>query len=136
MFINLNLEYSGIFLFLVVSSVLSVVILSVSYLFSYKRSNIEKASAYECGFEPFNSGTGSFDVHFYIVGILFIIFDLELVYLYPWAINFYELGQLGFFSVFVFLFILTAGFFYEWQKGAMDWSKGFITEISDLKKNV
>lgn len=135
MLVNLNLEYFGIFVFIVISGILSVVLLLISYLSPYKRGNIEKISAYECGFEPFNSGTGSFDVHFYIVGILFIIFDLELVFLFPWALNFYELGQLGLISVFIFLFILTVGFFYEWQKGAMDWSKGFITNTPNLIKN-
>lgn len=80
-------------------------------------------SAYECGFDPFGAGVSSFEVHFYLVGVLFIIFDLEIVFLYPWAVNFRLLGGPGFFAVLIFLGILTVGFIYEWQKGALDWSR-------------
>jgi len=113
MFINLNLEYLGIVIFILISCVISVVLLLVSYLLSSKKPNNEKLSAYECGFEPFSSGSSSFDVHFYLVGILFLIFDLELVFLYPYAIYMHQLGFLGFLSVMGFLAILTVGFIYE-----------------------
>ena len=81
----------------------------------------EKLSAYECGFEPFEDSRMEFDVRFYLVAILFIIFDLEIAFLFPWAISLGNIGILGFSSMMIFLFILTIGFIYEWKKGALDW---------------
>ena len=90
------------------------------YFFS-KKPDPEKLSAYECGFEPFNDSRMEFDVRFYLVAILFIIFDLEIAFLFPWAVSLGNIGILGFCSMMIFLFILTVGFIYEWKKGALDW---------------
>ena len=81
----------------------------------------DKLSGYECGFEPFDDARGQFDIRFYLVAILFIIFDLEITFLFPWSLNINLLGLGGFFSVFLFLYILLIGFFYEWKKGALEW---------------
>ena len=81
----------------------------------------EKNSAYECGFEPFESARLKFDVRFYLVAILFVIFDLEVAFLFPWAVGFQHIGVLGFWSMMLFLLILTIGFLYEWKKGALEW---------------
>jgi NADH-quinone oxidoreductase subunit A len=96
---------------------LSILLLSLPSGFksanTFVLNGSEKLSAYECGFEPFSAGSGAFDVHFYIVGVLFIIFDLEVIFLYPWAVNLSALGVSGFFSMLTFLFILTLGFIFE-----------------------
>ncbi len=81
----------------------------------------EKNSAYECGFEPFENARKQFDIRFYLVAILFLIFDLEVAFLFPWAVGFQHIGNLGFWSMMLFLFILTVGFLYEWKKGALEW---------------
>ncbi len=93
----------------------------VNFLFSPKNPDPEKLSSYECGFEPFSDSRIEFDVRFYLVAILFIIFDLEIAFLFPWAISLGNIGILGFVSMMIFLFILTIGFIYEWKKGALDW---------------
>ena len=85
------------------------------------RPDSEKLSAYECGFEAFGDARGKFDVRFYLVAILFIIFDLEVAFLFPWAIALGDIGLLGFWSMMLFLFVLTVGFIYEWKKGALEW---------------
>ena len=90
-------------------------------ILSPKHPDPEKLSAYECGFEPFEDSRIEFDVRFYLVAILFIIFDLEIAFLFPWAISLGNIGSLGFFSMMIFLGILTVGFIYEWRKGALDW---------------
>ena len=119
--INLKQEYISLTVFFVVSFTLSTFLLLLSYIVEKKKKNdVEKLSAYECGFDPYGTGVTSFEVHFYIVGILFIIFDLELIFLYPWAVQFDSLGLSGFCAVIVFLGILAVGFIYEWQKGALD----------------
>jgi NADH-quinone oxidoreductase subunit A len=126
---NLKQEYLHLIVFIVLSLILSIFLLLLSYSISYKKKNdIEKLSAYECGFDPFGSGVSSFEVHFYIVGILFIIFDLEIIFLYPWAVKFKVLGGSGFYVIIIFLLILTVGFVYEWQKGALDWTKSAVIE--------
>ena len=94
---------------------------STKLLFSPKNPDPEKLSAYECGFEAFGDSRMEFDVRFYLVAILFIIFDLEIAFLFPWAISLGNIGSLGFWSMMIFLFILTVGFVYEWKKGALDW---------------
>jgi NADH-quinone oxidoreductase subunit A len=91
------------------------------FLVAKQRPDKEKLSAYECGFEPFGDARGQFDVRFYLVAILFIIFDLEVAFLFPWAIVLGKIGTLGFWSMMVFLGILTIGFIYEWKKGALEW---------------
>jgi NADH-quinone oxidoreductase subunit N len=108
----------------------------LSYTVSYKKKNdIEKLSAYECGFDPFGMGGSSFEVHFYIVGILFIIFDLEVIFLYPWAVYCGVLGGSGFCAILVFLGILTVGFIYEWKKGALDWADSSVEVEALLYKD-
>ena len=93
----------------------------INYLASPKKPDPEKLSAYECGFEPFNDSRMDFDVRFYLVAILFIIFDLEVAFLFPWAISLSLIGFVGYLSMMIFLLILTVGFVYEWRKGALDW---------------
>jgi len=114
-------DYFSIILFLSIALVLSFGFIVVNFLFSPKKPDPEKLSAYECGFEPFSDSRMKFDVRFYLVAILFIIFDLEIAFLFPWAISLGNIGLLGFVSMMIFLFILTIGFIYEWKKGALDW---------------
>ena len=114
-------DYLPIIVFLLVALVLSVAFVVVNYLVSPKNPDPEKLSAYECGFEPFQDSRMEFDVRFYLVAILFIIFDLEIAFLFPWAISLGNIGILGFVSMMIFLLILTVGFIYEWKKGALDW---------------
>ena len=114
-------EYFSIILFLFISVILSAGFILINYIFSPKKPDPEKLSPYECGFEPFNDSRMEFDVRFYLVAILFIIFDLEIAFLFPWAISLGKIGIFGFISMMIFLFILTVGFIYEWKKGALDW---------------
>ena len=114
-------DYLSIIIFLFVALGLSVGFIVLNFLFSPKNPDPEKLSAYECGFEAFGDSRMKFDVRFYLVAILFIIFDLEIAFLFPWAISLGNLGPLGFWSMMVFLLILTIGFIYEWKKGALDW---------------
>jgi NADH-quinone oxidoreductase subunit A len=114
-------SYLPIFIFLCVAFGLSVALVFLAYLRSPKRPDLEKLSQYECGFEAFSDARIRFDVRYYLVAILFIIFDLEIAFLFPWAITFKELGWIGFTSVMLFLSILTLGFIYEWRKGALEW---------------
>ena len=121
MLINFLNEYLTIIIFLLVSLGLSAGFILVNFIFSPKKPDPEKLSAYECGFEPFNDSRMEFDVRFYLVAILFIIFDLEIAFLFPWAISLGKIGIFGFISMMIFLFILTVGFISEWKKGALDW---------------
>ncbi len=114
-------DYFPIILFLIIALGLSFVFIVLNFLLSPKNPDPEKLSSYECGFEPFNDSRMEFDVRFYLVAILFIIFDLEIAFLFPWAISLGNIGLLGFTSMMIFLFILTVGFIYEWKKGALDW---------------
>ena len=114
-------DYLSIIIFLFVALGLSIGFIILNFLFSPKNPDPEKLSAYECGFEAFGDSRMEFDVRFYLVAILFIIFDLEIAFLFPWAISLGNLGPLGFWSMMIFLFILTIGFIYEWKKGALDW---------------
>tara|TARA_B100001741_G_C16126106_1_gene402324 strand:+ start:204 stop:575 length:372 start_codon:yes stop_codon:yes gene_type:complete len=114
-------EYLSIIIFLFVALILSVGFIAINYLFSPKNPDSEKLSAYECGFEAFSDSRMEFDVRFYLVAILFIIFDLEIAFLFPWAVSLGSIGALGFWSMMIFLFVLTIGFVYEWKKGALDW---------------
>ena len=114
-------NYLTIIIFLAISLFLSFGFLVLNFAFSPKNPDPEKLSAYECGFEPFNDSRMEFDVRFYLVAILFIIFDLEIAFLFPWAISLGKIGVFGFVSMMIFLFILTVGFVYEWKKGALDW---------------
>ena len=114
-------DYLSIIIFMFVALSLSIGFIILNYLFSPKNPDHEKLSAYECGFEAFDDSRMEFDVRFYLVAILFIIFDLEIAFLFPWAISLSSIGVLGFWSMIIFLFVLTVGFIYEWKKGALDW---------------
>ena len=114
-------DYLSIIIFLFVALGLSVGFIILNFLFSPKNPDPEKLSAYECGFEAFGDSRMEFDVRFYLVAILFIIFDLEIAFLFPWAISLGNIGTLGFWSMMIFLFVLAVGFVYEWKKGALDW---------------
>ena len=114
-------DYLSIIIFLFIALGLSVGFIVLNFLFSPKNPDPEKLSAYECGFEAFSDSRMEFDVRFYLVAILFIIFDLEIAFLFPWAISLGNIGSLGFWSMMIFLLILTIGFIYEWKKGALDW---------------
>ena len=106
-----------IIIFLVLALGLSCAFVMVNFILSPKKPDPEKLSAYECGFDAFDDSRMEFDVRFYLVAILFIIFDLEIAFLFPWAISLGKIGLLGFSSMMIFLFILTIGFIYEWKKG-------------------
>ena len=114
-------DYLSIMIFFIIALGLSVVFIALNFILSPKKPDPEKLSAYECGFEPFDDSRIEFDVRFYLVAILFIIFDLEIAFLFPWAITLGNIGLLGFCSMMIFLFILTVGFIYEWKKGALEW---------------
>ena len=121
MLIDFLKDYFPIILFLTIALALSCGFIALNYFLSPKMPDPEKLSSYECGFEPFNDSRMEFDVRFYLVAILFIIFDLEIAFLFPWAISLGKIGIFGFISMMIFLFILTIGFIYEWKKGALDW---------------
>ena len=114
-------DYFSIVLFLLIAIVLSCGFILLNLILSTKNPDPEKLSPYECGFEPFNDSRMEFDIRFYLVAILFIIFDLEIAFLFPWAISLGKIGIFGFISMMIFLSILTIGFIYEWKKGALDW---------------
>ena len=115
------LEYLPILVFLIIASGLAVVMVLASVMAGRQNPDKNKLSAYECGFDAFDDARGRFDVRFYLVAILFIIFDLEIAFLFPWAITLGDLGLYGFVSMMIFLGVLTIGFIYEWNKGALDW---------------
>lgn len=114
-------EYFPILLFLGIAAGLALLMVVASYVIGEQRPDSEKVSAYECGFEAFDDARGRFDVRFYLVAILFIIFDLEVAFLFPWAVGLADIGTFGFWSMIVFLGLLTVGFAYEWRKGALEW---------------
>ena len=114
-------EYLPILLFLVVAVGISVAAVGASLILARQNPDQEKLSSYECGFEAFDDARRQFDVRFYLVAILFIIFDLEVAFLFPWAVSLGEIGLFGFWSMVIFLGVLTIGFVYEWKKGALEW---------------
>lgn len=114
-------EYLPILVFFSVACLISVGAVTISYVLTPQRPDKEKDSPYECGFEAFEDARIKFDIRFYLVAILFIIFDLEVAFLFPWAIVLGKIGLLGFWSMMVFLGVLTIGFIYEWKKGALEW---------------
>jgi NADH-quinone oxidoreductase subunit A len=114
-------EYLPIMLFLGIAAGLAIAAVAASYIVARQRPDSEKVSAYECGFDAFDDARRQFDVRFYLVAILFIIFDLEIAFLFPWAISLGSIGMFGFWSMMVFLGVLTVGFVYEWKKGALEW---------------
>jgi NADH-quinone oxidoreductase subunit A len=114
-------SYLPIVLFIGVALVIGLALLVVPFVVAYKQPDSEKLSAYECGFAAFDDARMKFDARFYLVAILFIIFDLEVAFLFPWVVAFKSVGWFGFWSVMVFLGVLTIGFIYEWKKGALEW---------------
>ena len=121
MIYNFLSDYFSIILFLFIALALSVGFVFANFLAAPSNPDPEKLSAYECGFEAFDDSRMEFDVRFYLVAILFIIFDLEIAFLFPWAISLGNIGALGFWSMMIFLSVLTIGFIYEWKKGALEW---------------
>ena len=121
MIYNFLSDYFSIILFLFIAIVLSFGFVLANWLAAPSNPDPEKLSAYECGFEAFDDSRMEFDVRFYLVAILFIIFDLEIAFLFPWAISLGNIGALGFWSMMIFLSVLTIGFVYEWKKGALEW---------------
>jgi NADH-quinone oxidoreductase subunit A len=118
---ELLLGYLPILIFIGIAMGLAVVIVIASLIAGPSRPDPEKSSAYECGFEAFDDARSKFDVRFYLVSILFIIFDLEVAFLFPWAVSLGTIGLFGFWSMMLFLGVLTVGFIYEWKKGALEW---------------
>jgi NADH-quinone oxidoreductase subunit A len=118
---GLMADYLPLIIFIGVSMFIAVALLVAPFLVAYNSPDPEKLSAYECGFNAFDDARMKFDVRFYLVAILFIIFDLEVAFLFPWAITFGELGWFGMWSMMIFLGVLTVGFVYEWRKGALEW---------------
>lgn len=118
---QLLIQYLPIAIFLGVALLIGAALLVAPFLFAVRNPDPEKVSAYECGFNAFDDARMKFDVRFYLVAILFIIFDLEIAFLFPWAVAFREIGALGFWSMMIFLGVLTVGFIYEWKKGALEW---------------
>jgi NADH-quinone oxidoreductase subunit A len=114
-------NYFPIAVFIAVALGLSCILVLLSFIRGPYRPDAEKVSPYECGFDAFSDARIKFDVRYYLIAILFIIFDLEIAFLFPWAISLGELGNFGFWSMMIFLSILTIGFVYEWKKGALDW---------------
>ncbi len=114
-------EYLPIFVFIIIALSMSIGFAFLSGITGPSKPDKEKLSAYECGFTPFEDARVRFDVRFYLVAILFIIFDLEVAFLFPWAISLSSIGLAGYLSMLFFLFVLTVGFLYEWKKGALDW---------------
>jgi len=114
-------DYLPLAVFIAVALVLGLALLIAPFIVAYQQPDPEKLSAYECGFNAFDDARMKFDVRFYLVAILFIIFDLEVAFLFPWAVAFGNLGLFGYWSMMVFLAVLTIGFIYEWKKGALEW---------------
>ena len=115
-------DYLPLVIFMALAFIIGLALLIAPFFVAYKSPDPEKLSAYECGFNAFDDARMKFDVRFYLVAILFIIFDLEVTFLFPWAIVYGELGVYGFWSMMLFLAVLTIGFIYEWKKGALEWN--------------
>ncbi len=118
---ELLLSYLPLILFIGVSAVIGLALLIAPFIVAPARPDPDKVAAYECGFPAFDDARMKFDVRFYLVSILFIIFDLEVSFLFPWAVAFKEAGAFGFWAMMIFLAVLTVGFIYEWKKGALEW---------------
>jgi len=117
----LNIQYLILILAIFVSFFISTIFIIISFFLILKENNIEKNTSYECGFQPFSDSRLPFNVHFYLVGLLFLIFDLEVLYIIPWSVSIFFLNFFSYSILIIFLFILTLGFFYEWKKGALNW---------------
>jgi NADH-quinone oxidoreductase subunit A len=114
-------DYLPVAIFMAVCAGIGVALMASALLIAVRKPDPQKLSAYECGFDPFDDARMKFDVRFYLVSILFIIFDLEVAFLFPWAITLGDVGLFGFWSMMIFLAVLTIGFIYEWRKGALEW---------------
>lgn len=114
-------EYLNVFIFAIMSFIIATVFILVSYILAPQKLYPEKVSAYECGFEPFDDSRSAFDIQFYVIAILFLIFDLEIAFVFPWAVDVTHLGNTGFWSMMFFLVLLYLGLLYEWCQGALDW---------------
>ena len=116
-------EYFSILVFIFLSLIISCILVLLAYVIVFQSYDVEKLSSYECGFQPFDDARNKFDIRFYLVAILFIIFDLEVSFLFPWSrvLDFIYFSSIGFYSMVIFLIVLTIGFVYEWMKGALDW---------------
>ena len=121
MIYNFLTDYLSIIIFLLIALLISIGFILINFISSPSNPDPEKLSAYECGFDAFDDSRMEFDVRFYLVAILFIIFDLEIAFLFPWAISLGKIGIFGFWSMMAFLAVLTIGFIYEWKKGALEW---------------
>lgn len=114
-------NYLSILIFIIMSACLAFVLIIIPFIINKSNPDKEKLSTYECGFESFGNAKKKFDIRFYLVSILFIIFDLEIAFLFPWAVMLKEIGLIGFWSMIAFIITLTIGFVYEWKKGALEW---------------
>ena len=114
-------DYLPLVIFMGLAGVIAGALIVAPFLVAFKAPDTEKLSAYECGFNAFDDARMKFDVRFYLVSLLFIIFDLEVAFLFPWAVAFKDVGAFGYWSMMLFLFVLTIGFVYEWKKGALEW---------------
>jgi NADH-quinone oxidoreductase subunit A len=114
-------NYLPILIFLVISAGFGGLLILLGFLLGPRKPDAEKSSPYECGFEPFEDTRIKFDVRYYLVAILFILFDLEIAFLFPWAVSLKTIGGVGIVSMLVFLAVLVVGFIYEWKKGALEW---------------
>lgn len=120
--VRMNLQqYFPVLLFIIVGTVVGCALIAVGSLIGPHKPDAQKNSAYECGFEAFGDARMKFDVRYYLVAILFILFDIEIAFVFPWAIASKTVGMVGFVTVMIFLVVLTVGFIYEWKKGALDW---------------
>jgi len=119
---ELLVQYLPVAIFIAIAMVIGVALMLSAVVIAPKKPDVAKNSAYECGFDPFDDARMKFDVRFYLVSILFIIFDLEVAFLFPWAITLGKIGVFGFVSMMIFLAVLTIGFIYEWRKGALEWN--------------
>lgn len=118
---SVAVEYLPILIFLGIAAFVAAAAVGLSFILAKQKPDDEKLSAYECGFPAFDDARAKFDVRFYLVAILFIIFDLEIAFLFPWAVALGDIGVAGFWSMMLFLGVLTVGFIYEWKKGALEW---------------
>lgn len=118
---ELLINYLPIVVFIAIACVMACAMIALSFAVGKQNPDADKNAAYECGFDAFDDARSRFDVRFYLVAILFIIFDLEIAFLFPWAISLGEIGVFGFWSMMTFLGVLTVGFIYEWNKGALEW---------------
>ena len=115
------IEYTSLFLFIIIALIIASLIPTLSYILGIKKGDNEKVSIYECGFDPFTDSRQKFEIRFFLVAILFIIFDLELSFLFPWSIIISEISLFGYWTMIIFLVILTIGLIYEWLKGGLEW---------------